>query len=41
LAAVIILGSISTISAYIAYIMIKGAREEIREKKLATAMAKA
>lgn len=35
LAAAIILGSIGTISAYIAYIMIKGAREEVREKKLA------
>lgn len=33
LAAIIILGSIGVISAYITYIMIKGAAEEIREKK--------
>jgi len=41
LAAIVILAAIGTISAYITCIMIKGARQEIREKKLAMSIAKA
>ncbi|MFN3534654.1 MAG: sulfite exporter TauE/SafE family protein [Desulfatiglandales bacterium] len=37
LAAIVILGAIGVISAYITYIMIKGAREELKEKKLLAA----
>ncbi len=37
LAAIVILGAIGVISAYITYIMIKGAKEELKEKKLLAA----